>query len=272
MSVGNGAVRVALAGLGAVGLKVAVALREGIPGLVLAAVSARNKESARERLLAVGIDVPVVAIEDLEPYADLVVECAPADLLPAIARPFLAKGKQVVVLSAGALLTSMDLVDLAREKGGRIIVPTGALIGLDAVAAAAQGRIEAVRMTTRKPVRGLVGAPFLVENGIDIESITEPVRVFSGTPREAAVGFPANLNVAVALGLAGIGVDDTKLEIWADPSLGRNVHTIEVLSDAASFTMSIANVPSENPRTGRITALSVIACLRKLTAPLRVGT
>jgi aspartate dehydrogenase len=127
-------------------------------------------------------------------------------------------------------------------------------------------------MITRKPVRGLAGAPFLAENGIDVESITEPMRVFSGSPREAAVGFPANLNVAVALGLAGIGVDDTRLEIWADPSLDRNTHTVEVVADSASFTMSIANIPSENPRTGRITALSVIACLRKLGAPLRVGT
>src|SRR5262249_50585442 len=145
-------------------------------------------------------------------------------------------------------------------------------IGLDAVTAAAQSKIESVRMITRKPVRGLVGAPFLTENGIDIASIKEPVRIFSGTPREAAVGVPANLNVAGALGLAGIGVDATELEIWADPSLDRNTHTIEVVSDSASFTMSIANIPSENPKTGRITALSVLAALRKLTAPLQIGT
>lgn len=262
----------ALAGLGAVGFKLASALHEGIPGLKLAAVSAQDRPRARERLQQIGVDVPVVALEELEPYADLVVECAPAALLPAIARPFLANGKHVIVLSAGALLTNMDLVDRARETGGRVIVPTGALLGLDAVMAAAQGKIESVRMTTRKPVRGLAGAPFLAENGIDIESITEPVRIFSGTPREAAVGFPANLNVAVALGLAGVGVDETRLEIWADPALDRNVHTIEVVSDSANFTMSISNIPSENPKTGRITALSVLACLRKLSAPLQVGT
>jgi aspartate dehydrogenase len=268
----TGTLRVALAGVGAVGLKVAAALQEGIPGLRLAAASANDKQRARERLSRIGIEVPVVAIEELEPHADLVVEAAPARLLEDVARPFLAQGKQVIVLSAGALLANMHLVDLARERGGRVIVPTGALIGLDAVTAAAQGKILSVRMITRKPVRGLAGAPFLTENGIDIESITEPTRIFSGSPREAAVGFPANLNVAVALGLAGIGVDDTRLEIWADPSLDRNTHTVEVISDSASFTMSIANIPSENPRTGRITALSVIACLRKLRAPLRVGT
>ncbi len=151
-------------------------------------------------------------------------------------------------------------------------MPTGALLGLDAVTAAAEGEIRAVRMITRKPVRGLAGAPYLAEHNIEIADITEPLCVFRGTPREAAIGFPANLNVAVALSLAGIGADKTTLEIWADPALTRNTHRIEVDSDSASFSMAIENIPSDNPKTGRITALSVIAYLRKLNAPLRVGS
>ena len=174
--------RVAIAGLGAVGLKLAHELDKGIEGLCLAAVSARDKD------------------------------------------------------------------------------------------AAAQGEIQSVKMVTRKPVKGLLGAPFLTQNNIRLEDIKEPIRIFSGTPREAAVGFPANLNVAVALGLAGIGVDRTTLDIWADPTLDRNTHSVEVVSDSASFTMTIAGIPSENPKTGRITALSVLAYLRKMNAPLRVGS
>jgi len=264
--------RIAIAGLGAVGLAVARALDAGIPGCTLAAVSARNRTAAAARLAGLARPVPVVEIDALEPLADLVVECAPAALLPEIATPFLRAGKAALVLSAGALLGREELVELARAHGGRIIVPTGALLGLDAVLAAAEGEIHDVTMVTRKPVRGLVGAPYLVQHGIDIETIREPMRIFSGTAREAAAGFPANLNVAVALSLAGIGPDRTKLEIWADPALQRNMHSIRVDSDSARFTMSIENIPSENPKTGRITALSVIACLRKLGAPLRVGT
>jgi len=264
--------RVAVAGLGAVGQKIAQVLDEGLPGCELAVVSANDRKRAEERLSYLKRRVPVVAVEDLEPLADVVVECAPAQLLRNIAEPFLKAGKTVIVLSAGAILSHENLIDLAREHGGQIIVPTGALIGLDAVAAAAEGTIHSVRMITRKPVRGLVGAPYLLQNDIRIEHITEPVRVFSGTPREAAIGFPANLNVAVALSLAGIGPDRTLLEIWADPTLERNTHRIEVDSDSASFSMSIENIPSDNPKTGRITALSVIACLRKMTAPLRVGS
>ena len=264
--------RVAIAGLGAVGLKLAQELDKGVAGLRLVAVSARDKQAAAQRLSGLTTKVPVLDIADLEPLADVVIECAPAALLSAIATPFLEKGKIVIVLSAGALLTNMDLVDLAKAHGGQIVVPTGALIGLDAVTAAAQGEIQSVKMVTRKPVQGLLGAPFLTQNNIRLEDIKEPIRIFSGTPREAAVGFPANLNVAVALGLAGIGVDRTTLDIWADPTLDRNTHSVEVVSDSASFTMTIANIPSENPKTGRITALSVLAYLRKMNAPLRVGT
>jgi aspartate dehydrogenase len=264
--------RVAIAGLGAVGMKVAQELDKGIPGLRLAAVSARDKVAATERLSKLQTPVPVVDIGLLEPMADIVVECAPAKLLREIAVPFLEKGKTIIVLSAGALLSNWDLLDLAKEKSGQIVVPSGALIGLDAVTAAAEGKIRSVRMITRKPVRGLVGAPYLAENNIRIEDIKAPIKIFSGTPREAALGFPANLNVSVALGLAGIGVDKTELEIWADPALDRNMHTVEVESDSASFSMTIANIPSENPKTGRITALSVLAYLRKLNSPLRVGT
>ncbi len=111
-----------------------------------------------------------------------------------------------------------------------------------------------------------------MENNIDLERISEPLKIFDGTARDAAKGFPANLNVAVALSLAGVGPDLTRVQIWADPTVTRNTHRIEVDSDSARFSMMIENIPSENPRTGMITALSVIACLRKMRGALRVGT
>lgn len=264
--------RVAIAGLGAIGLKVAEALAAGIPGCVLAAVSARDLAGARARLSHLQCRVPLVAIDALEPLADLLIECAPPHLMPEIVQPFLRTGKKAIVLSCGALLEHHSLVDLARNFGSQIIVPTGALIGLDAVSAAAEGEIRSVHMITRKPVKALVGAPYLIEHKIDVERISEPLLLFRGTARAAAAGFPANLNVAVALSLAGVGPDKTILEIWADPALERNTHRIEIDSDSARFSMTIENIPSENPRTGRITALSVIALLRKMNAPQRIGT
>jgi aspartate dehydrogenase len=264
--------RVAVVGLGAIGTRVAEALDQGIEGLTLSAVSAQNPEKHRVWLAGLTSKPAVLPIEALSGVADIVIECAPSKLLRSIVGPFVQSGKTAVVLSAGALLDNEDLIELAKQNGGQIVVPTGALIGLDAVTAAAVGKIHSVRMVTRKPINGLAGAPYIVENNIDIAGITEPLRIFEGTAREAAKGFPANLNVAVALSLAGIGPDQTKLEIWADPTVTRNVHRIEVESDSARFSMAIENIPSENPRTGRITALSVIAYLRKQRASLRVGT
>ena len=264
--------RVAVVGLGAIGTKVAEALDRGIEGLTLAAVSAQNPDKHRAWLSGLTSKPAVLPIEALAGAADIVIECAPSKLLRSIVAPFVRSGKTAVVLSVGALLDHEDLIELAKQNGGQIVVPTGALIGLDAVTAAAVGKIHSVRMVTRKPINGLAGAPYIVENNIDIAGITEPLKIFEGTAREAAKGFPANLNVSVALSLAGIGPDQTRLEIWADPTVTRNVHRIEVESDSARFSMAIENIPSENPRTGRITALSVIAYLRKQRASLRVGT
>jgi aspartate dehydrogenase len=129
-----------------------------------------------------------------------------------------------------------------------------------------------VKLITGKAGKGLLGAPYLVKNNIEIANIRAPMLVFQGSARDAAAGFPENVNVAAALSLAGIGADRTTIEIWADPSVTRNIHRVVVEADSARFEMSIENVPSENPKTGRITALSALAALRKMSAPLRVGT
>ena len=264
--------RVAIAGLGAIGRALARRLADGLPGLVLACAATRDQEKAQAWLGAQRIACPLVEPEDFPARADIAVECAPPAAMERICRPMLEAGKQVMVLSAGALLPRPELVALAKARGAQIIVPTGALLGLDAVTAAAEGEIHSVRMITRKPPRGLRGAPYLEANGIGVDGLNEAKRVFCGTARDAAAGFPENVNVAAALSLAGIGPDRTTIEIWADPAIERNCHTIEVDSDSARFSLSIENIPSENPKTGRITALSVIAYLRKQRATLRVGT
>jgi len=264
--------RVAIAGLGAIGRALTRRLAEGVPGVTLACVAARDQAKARAWLDAQRIACPLVGLDEFPLLADLAVECAPAAVLEDICRPMLAAGKRVMVLSAGALLPRPHLIELAKSTGGQIIVPTGALLGLDAVSAAAEGAISSVRMVTRKPPTGLMGAPYLVKNGIAVAGLNAAKCVFAGSAREAAAGFPENVNVVAALSLAGIGPDRTTIEIWADPAVARNCHSIEVESDSARFSLAIENIPSENPKTGRITALSALAALRKLHAPLRVGT
>ena len=267
-------IRIAVAGFGAIGLEVARTLDAGaLPGLELAAVAARDLDRARERCADFRAPPAVRPAGELPELADVVVECAPAAAFPHIARPALEAGRTLVCVSVGALLDHFDCVDLAAARGGRILVPSGALLGLDAVQAAARGEVEEVRMVTRKPPAGLDGVPWLLDQGIDVHAFRKPTRVFDGTAREGARCFPANVNVAAALGLAGVGPDRTRLEIWVDPTVTRNTHEISVEAEAARLHLRIEGVPTEaNPRTGRLVAPSVLATLRKLTSPLVVGT
>jgi aspartate dehydrogenase len=263
---------IALAGFGAIGQSLAGRLRE-MPDYELAAVAARDEAKALSNLSALGYkNVPVRAVGDLADLAEVIVECAPAAIFPDIAVPAIKAGRKLVVLSSGALLDNWHLVGLAADSGASVLVPSGALLGLDAVQAAAQGNIESVRLTSRKPPGALIGAPYLRDAGISLESLDGPRLVFEGTAREAVRGFPANLNVAVALSLAGIGPDRTTVALWADPASKRNSHEVEVIADTVTLRLAIENVPSANAKTGQLTALSVIALLKKLRAPLQVGT
>jgi aspartate dehydrogenase len=264
--------KVGIAGLGAVGLNVARRLEQGIPGLVLAAVAVRDRDKAKRNLPGAGERIPIIAAEALAESCDIVIECLPPPLFRSVALSVIERGKIFMPLSVGQLLDNWDLVDRAKKTGARILAPTGALLGLDAVRAAAEGTIHSVTMITRKPPGGLEGAPYLVQRGVSLKDLKAPMKIFDGSAREGARGFPANVNVAAALSLAGIGPDKTRLEIWADPALSRNTHRIEVDADTARFSMAIEGIPSENPRTGRIVPLSVIAALRGLVAEIKIGT
>ncbi len=265
--------RVGIAGLGAIGLHLARALDAGVEGLRLAAVASRDPAKARDAVGGFRAPPIVTDLAGLADHADIVVEAAPAAVFEQVAEATIARGRIFVPSSVGALLPRMHLVERARETGARIVVPTGALLGLDAVRAAAEGEVASVTIETRKPPRGLAGAPYLEQNGIDVAAVTAARRVFQGNAFDAARGFPANVNVAAALALAGIGPERTMVEIWADPGVTRNTHTIRVEAAAARLTMTIENVPSEeNPRTGKITPLSILACLRGLVSTLKVGS
>jgi aspartate dehydrogenase len=263
---------VAIGGLGAIGLPLARALDAGVEGLTLIAVAARDHAKAEAGLARFRTRPRIVALDALA-LADIVVEAAPAAVFEEIAMAAIDAGRILVPASVGALLPRMHLLARAKATGARVVVPTGALLGLDAVRAAAEGPVESITMVTRKPPAGLAGAPYLEQNGIDLRDLTAPLLVFQGNAFDAAAGFPANVNVAAALALAGIGPARTRVEIWADPGVTRNTHTIQVEAAAARFSMTIENVPSEaNPRTGKLTPLSLLACLRGLVSTLKVGS
>ncbi|WP_137752369.1 aspartate dehydrogenase [Sphingopyxis sp. L1A2A] len=266
-------IKIGIAGFGTIGRVVARHIEASALPLELAAVSAGDRTRAAAAMAQLRSPVPIVDTAELVALSDVIVDSAPTAAFRDIAEATLRAGKTLVTVSGAALMQWPEAADLARAQGGRIILATGALLGLDAVRAAAIGTIHSVTMVTRKPVKSLVKAEHVVRHNIDLSNLTEPLKIFEGSAREGALAFPANVNVAAALGMAGVGPDRTRLEIWADPALERNTHHIVVDSDSARLELAIQNIPTdENPGTGRITAQSIVAALNDLVSPIRIGT
>ena len=272
-AVGRGpGLTVAVGGVGAIGTAIVRALDEGIPGLELRAVSARDTVKAQDRLAGLRSNPRWVALGQLATLADVVVECAPASVYDQVATPAIEAGRILVTMSSGALLSREHLIERSKATGSLIIVPSGGILGLDALRAAAEGTIHSVTLITRKPPRSLAGAPYVVERKIPVLELTSAELIFQGNAREAAQAFPANANVAATLSLAGIGPIRTRVEIWAVPGLEENVQELQVRSESADFDLRLSSRPlAENPRTGSLTPKSAIAALRSLTSRLRVG-
>jgi aspartate dehydrogenase len=263
---------VGVVGLGVIGRRVCQALDAGLPGLSLVGATSRTRDRAEVFLKSLGTPVPFLSLDDLVLVSDLIVEASTQAHLQEIAPKALTAGRDLVVLSCGALLGRADWVALADRHGARILVPSGAIAGLDAVKGGAVGPITSVTMESRKAPAGWAGAPWVVQQRIDLDAIREETLIFEGPATAACPAFPANVNVLAALSLAGIGPERTTTRIFAVPGLTRNTHRISVEGEFGSLSLEIRNVPSENPRTGRLSYLSTIALLRDLGATLRVGT
>jgi aspartate dehydrogenase len=264
--------RVGVVGLGVIGRHVCRALDAGVTGVVLAGATTRRREAGEAFLATLKSPVAFCTLDELIGASDLVVEASTQAHLAEIAPKALGAGRDLVVLSCGGLLGRDDWVALAERHGARILVPSGAIAGLDGVKGGAVGAVTSVTMETRKPPQGLAGAPWIVEQKIDLDAIREETLIFEGPATRACRAFPANVNVLAALSLAGVGPERTRTKIYAVPGLTRNTHRIRIEGEFGALRIEVENVPSENPRTGRLSYLSTIALLRDLGASLRVGT
>jgi len=261
-------------GCGAIGGEIARALVSGsVPGARLAMLV--DQEPARCRSLANGLrpKPKTGTLAEAVAAADLVIEAAGMAAVSPVASAVLVGRKDLLVMSVGALLESPEWFDRFGKLNCRLHFPSGAVSGLDALKAAAAGKLKRVLLTTRKPPAGLAGAPFFKRRKIDPAAIKEPTVIFSGNARAAVRLFPANVNVAAAVALTGLGPEKTRVRIVADPAASRNSHTLEAEGDFGRLTAVTENVPSpHNPKTSRLAALSALALLRSLAAGSRQGT
>lgn len=267
--------RIALGGFGNVArqLVAMIAARPDL-GLEIAAVSARDLEAAKARVAEAGLEVPVVAAAELPSHAHVIVECATYDGFRDVVEPAVRAGAHVVCVSVGALGVNLDLIDLAAEHGATIQIASGALPGLDSLRAAREGGLKTVTLVSHILPDSLAREAFVIEQGVDLAAAMRgPVPVFAGPARAAAKHFPRHFNVAVALSLAGLGLDRTRVEIFADGTVPGTRHTVRVVADVVELEMTSQNFPSPaNKRTSRLVAPSIVAALREIDAPLRIGS
>ena len=263
---------IGIVGCGTIGQALIGAVECGKLAVRLAGVTSRTEGSAREFLSTFKTPPPYLPLRELIAASDLVVEAAGGSVVPTLASEVFAAGKDLMVISVGALLEHPEIIEESRRTGCRLYVPSGAIAGLDGIKSACVGQITHVTMTTRKPPNGLEGAPYLVEKGISLAGLTQEKEIFTGSAREACKGFPANVNVSAAVSLAGIGPDETQIRILAIPGLQRNCHDIEIEGEFGRLHVHIENVPSENPKTGKLTALSIIRSIQDVVDPVRIGT
>jgi|MudIll2142460700_1097286.scaffolds.fasta_scaffold74058_1 aspartate dehydrogenase len=265
--------KVGLAGCGNIGGVVARAIDESRVNATISGFYDNDEDRASQLANGLRKKAPVCTLEELVERSDLIVESTVPAAVPDIVRTCLAARKDVMCLSVGGFLGHEDLFDLARERGCHIYIPSGAIAGLDGLRAAAMGRIDKVRLTTRKPPQNLATADIVRKRGLSLEGLVGPLTIFEGPAREAVRHFPVNLNVAASLSLAGIGAEATIVKVVADPGLTSNVHEVEVEGEFGHLFVRLENVPSpDNPKTSYLAALSALALLKRITEPVQLGT
>ncbi|MFC6669855.1 aspartate dehydrogenase [Marinobacterium aestuariivivens] len=203
---------------------------------------------------------------------DLVVECAGQGAIREHAESVLSRGWDLGVISVGAFADNalLDRLQSAAVAGNaHIYALAGAIAGIDGIAAAKEGGLDEVVYTSRKSPRSWKGSP--AETLVDLDGITEPTVFYRGTAREAALQFPANANVAATIALAGIGMDDTRVELMADPGICRNQHQIRACGRFGELNIELSGLPLEsNPKTSTLAALSVVRACRHSTSSLLI--
>lgn len=270
--------RIGLLGCGAIGTEIALAIDSGKIPAKITHVFDFSKDASKKLVSKLKNKPEITENVGLLAAAplDLIVEAASQDALRDNALTILQNKKDLMIMSVGALLDEsiLDIIlDGCQDFKKSVYLPSGAILGLDGIRAA-KDELELVTLVTTKNPKALKGAKFFETSDIDIDKITKPTTLYDGIAKEAVRLFPANINVAALLSLAGLGSEKTKVRIVADPNTNKNTHEILAQGKFGKFSIKVENVPSEsNPKTSRLAVLSAIECLRAICKQdIRVGT
>ncbi|MBU1153055.1 aspartate dehydrogenase [bacterium] len=264
-------IKVGVIGCGAIGSYICQNIKDISP-LELKAIFDQEEEKAIKLSRCLPEPVKVLPGEVLIREVDLVIEAASQEAVKKYIKEALYLGKNVLIMSVGALVDDLKILEIAKEKNCQIYIPSGAIAGIDGLKSASVGKIKKVEINTTKSVKSLIDAPYVIKNKLNLKELTNKTRIFAGTALEAATSFPKNINVSAILSLAGIGFEKTLVNIYADPETNINTHEISIEGDFGKINLKCENLPSPfNPKTSFLAALSAVATLKQIVNPLKIG-
>ena len=260
-------------GCGTIGRVIAEAIvNKFADAIKLSGVCDIDEKKALELVDTVKTGAAVHKLEELIKASDLVIEAASGSVSYEIAKKAVEAGKDVMVMSTGGLLGKPDIFGIAAGKGAKVYLPSGAVCGLDGAKSAMMANVKEVVLTTRKPPKGLTGAPFIKEKKIDLDSLQEETVIFDGTAEEAVKGFPKNVNVSATLSFCTLGPAKTRVRIVTSPDFTSNSHEIEIKGDFGRLKAVTENAPMPgNPKTSYLAGLSAVATLKNIVRGSVVG-
>jgi aspartate dehydrogenase len=266
--------KVGIIGCGAIGTEIAKACQGRLKDKIdLSGICDIDEKKASVLNKVLVKNVPILNLEDIIKNSGLIVEAASAAMSADVLEKCIDAGRDCLMMSVGGLLGREELLRKAKEKNTRVYIPSGAICGIDGLKSASVGRVASVTLTTRKPPKGLAGAPYLKENNIDVLSIKEEKTIFEGSAEEAVKGFPQNVNVSAVLSLAGIGAKKTRVKIVTSPAYTANIHEIEITGEFGRIVTRSENLPSKaNPKTSALAIFSAIATLEGIVTSVKIGT
>ena len=275
MSRGKTKVKVGILGCGAIGSRIARSIKSecGDRATVSALFDINPAKSENLQKHLPYKNIIKKSYQELLNSCDLMVEAVNAPDTRTLVRQALLAKKDVLVMSVGKFLDGDSILGLARKQGARLLIPSGAVAGIDALKAAALGKIERITLTTRKPVYGFNDNAYVQQRRINLSQIKKETVLFDGGVKEAVRCFPQNINVAATIALASGVQDKLGIRISTSPEFKVNSHEIEVIGAFGRMSAKTENVVCpDNPKTSYLAVLSAVQALKQYFQEVKIGT
>jgi aspartate dehydrogenase len=268
-------IRIGILGCGAIGSRIARSIKiECDPYAYVSAIYDINP-AKREDLAKHLSNSKIIkkTYKELLMSCDIVVEAVNAPETYQLVKLALLAKKDVLVMSVGKFIDSDAIIKLAHKHKVRLLIPSGAVAGIDAIKAAALGKIHHIVLTTRKPIYGFADNAYVQARRINLSQIKKETILFDGNVKEAVHCFPQNINVAATIALASGCKDKLKIRISTSPEYKVNSHEIEVTGEFGRMTTRTENVVCpDNPKTSYLAVLSAIVTLKQYFQGVKIGT